>query len=200
MQALKEYQSEYKQVKWLFEGARAGRYIPTRTVEKILGHACERTSIKKEVTVHPLRHSYAKWIINLKVKGRGVRMGLLPGDLEKVPQNLSIRDCYKRIYEWHKKYGRQRLVVKREIKDAYSKAYLALLEKLPHPDEVSESCMNFIFGEVNMLMEWSYHEQDEHGIKMAAYAHFAISRRYKGINDEKFKQSKEKCSLYKDFE
>ena len=128
-------------------------------------------------------------------------MGFLPGDLEKVPQNFSIRDCYERIYKWHKKYGRQRLVVKRGVKDTYSKGYLALLDKLPNPDEASEPCMHFVFGEViHMLMEWSYHEQDEHGIKMAAYAHVAINKRYDGISDEKFKQSKEKCSLYKEFE
>lgn len=131
-------------------------------------------------------------------------MGLLPGDLEKVPQNFSIRDCYKRIYEWHKKYGKQRLIVKqgkRGIKDAYSRGYLALLEKLHHPDEISKSCMDFVFNEVIcMLMEWSYHQQDEHGIKMAAYAHFAINKRYEGIGDKKFRQSKEKCSSYKDVE
>ena len=131
-------------------------------------------------------------------------MGLLPGDLEKVPQNFSIRDCYKRIYEWHKKYGKQRLIVKqgkRGIKDAYSRGYLALLEKLHHPDEISESCMDFVFNEVIcMLMEWSYHQQDEYGIKMGAYAHFAINKRYEGIGGKKFRQSKEKRSLYKDIE
>jgi len=129
-------------------------------------------------------------------------MGLLLGDLEKVPQNFSAKDCYTGIYEWHKKYGKQRLLqVKREVlEDSYRKAYLALLESLPVPNEVSESCMDFIFNEVIcMLMEWSYHERDEYGIKMGAYAHFAVSKRYKETGNEEFKKSKEKCFLHAEF-
>lgn len=127
-------------------------------------------------------------------------MGLLPGDLEKVPENFSRKDCYRRIYEWHKKFGRQKIKEKYKRENAYSKAYLDLLEKLPHPEDVSDECMDFIFGEViYMLMEWSYHETDEYGIKMAAYAHFAINKKYSGIDDERFIKSREKCPLYEEF-
>ena len=55
------------------------------------------------------------------------------------------------------------------------------------------------FGEViYMLMEWSYHKVDEYGIKMAAYAHFAINKRYSGIRDES-SESREKRPLYEQF-
>jgi hypothetical protein len=127
-------------------------------------------------------------------------MGLLTEELEKVPKNFTRRDCYRRIYEWHKKFGEQRIKEKYQREDAYSRAYGDLIKELPHPDEISEECMDFIFGEViYMLMEWSYHEVDEFGIKIAAYAHFAINQKYEGIHDEEFQKNKEMCPLYKRF-
>jgi integrase len=56
LETLKEYWREYKPEKWLFEGAKPGRYISTRTVEKIFEHVCEKADIRKEVSVHNLRH------------------------------------------------------------------------------------------------------------------------------------------------
>ena len=52
LETLKEYWREYKPEKWLFEGAKPGRYISTRTVEKIFEHACEKADIRKDVSVH----------------------------------------------------------------------------------------------------------------------------------------------------
>jgi len=128
-------------------------------------------------------------------------MGLNPGDLEKIPKEMSAKECYERIYNWHKKHGKRRVKEKYGREDAYSRAYLNLVDALPSPNEATEEDMDFIFGEViSMLMEWSYHEEDEYGIKIGAYAHFALNKKYaKGFADEKFKKSREASKLFVDF-
>ncbi|MGC8720945.1 MAG: tyrosine-type recombinase/integrase, partial [Thermodesulforhabdaceae bacterium] len=63
LKILREYWKQYKPGKWLFEGARDGMYLSTRTVEKILEHACKRSNIRKEVSVHTLRHSFATHLL-----------------------------------------------------------------------------------------------------------------------------------------
>ena len=128
-------------------------------------------------------------------------MALNPGDLEKVPQGMSVRDCYERIYNWHKKYGETRLRERYGRDDDYSKAYLDLLNRLTLPDKTTQNDMDFVFGEViSMLMEWSYHEEDGYGIKIAAYAHFALNKQYAdGFHDKEFRKSREASELFAKF-
>lgn len=127
-------------------------------------------------------------------------MGLISGDLERVPKGTSVRECYERIYRWHKKYGRKRMKEKYQREDIYSKAYFELLDALPLPDKVQISDMDFAFGEVIFgLMEWSYHEEDEYEIKMAAYAHFAVEKQYGGLNN-RYNESRKSSPLFDKFD
>jgi hypothetical protein len=132
-------------------------------------------------------------------------MGLKEGDLEKVPDNFSIKECYEGIYKWHMSYGLERILKRNEIrrfdeKDilAYRKLMLALAQ-FP-PDKASQEDMDFIFGEVIMgLMEWSYHEEDEFGIKMGAYAHFALNKKYGNLQKQGLEKSYRESKLLKRF-
>ena len=58
LEILRRYWRGCKPEKWLFEGAKTGRYLSTRTVEKILEHACERAGIKKLSAFPPLQLCY----------------------------------------------------------------------------------------------------------------------------------------------
>jgi len=60
---LKKYWKQYKPNGWLFPGAKMDRHISTRTVEAIFETAVQETSIKKKISVHTLRHSFATHLL-----------------------------------------------------------------------------------------------------------------------------------------
>jgi len=49
------------------------------------------------------------------------------------------------------------------------------------------------------LLEWSYHREDEFGIKMAAYAQFAINKKYGNLQNKEFMRSCRESKLLKYF-
>lgn len=60
---LREYYTKYKPKEYLFEGEKGGAYSG-RSLAKVLERAVERSGIKKEVTLHTLRHSYATHLLD----------------------------------------------------------------------------------------------------------------------------------------
>ena len=81
---------------------------------------------------------------------------------------MSRREVYARISEWY------RANIERVLGDEgeYEKHSAEYILDLPDPAAVTEEQMDEAFRHVIMnLLEWGYHDKDEHGYKMAAYAH-----------------------------
>jgi integrase/recombinase XerD len=68
---LRMYWRAYKPVRYLFEGQKKGQPISRGTIQKVFKQSCTRTGIKKQATVHSLRHSFATHLlengVNLKI-------------------------------------------------------------------------------------------------------------------------------------
>jgi len=124
----------------------------------------------------------------------------LPRDkLEAVPEIFEVRDCYRRIYEWHVKHGREKIKAGYGREDIYSETYLELLDALPSPGKATAEDMAFIFGEVlGTLMEWADREEDDYGIKTGAYAQFALNKFFNGSIPQ-LEASAKKSKLYSRF-
>ena len=117
-------------------------------------------------------------------------------DIDKVPSNYRARDCYDRLFIYHKSQGKK-ILEESHGGDDYNTLYFKLREEMPSSNNASEYDMDFIFGEViSGLMEWAYDKEDRNGIKTGAYAHYALRRRYdEGYSDEEFHDSRKKSSL-----
>lgn len=56
LESLREYAKQYRLKDWLFPGEIEGSHLSERSVQKVFETMCERVGIKKEVSVHSLRH------------------------------------------------------------------------------------------------------------------------------------------------
>ena len=112
-------------------------------------------------------------------------MGLNAGDLQKV-QNLKHEEAYIRIREYYSDFIKKWNKMTNSEKTEYifgngrkssvdyvdkSLLYLENLLAKPSLDDYIDLAKNVIFKN----LEYSYHDEDDYGIKMGAYAHYIIN-------------------------
>ncbi len=63
LELLREYVKQYKPKVYLFEGQNGGKYS-VRSIQQIFNNAVKKVKIRKKVSVHTLRHSFASHLLD----------------------------------------------------------------------------------------------------------------------------------------
>lgn len=73
LKIFRKYAKEYKPDYWIFEGQSASKHLTERTVQKVFDTARRSAGIKKDVSVHSLRHSFATHLLESGVDLRYIQ-------------------------------------------------------------------------------------------------------------------------------
>lgn len=63
LDVLRIYARQYQPSEWLFPGETMVRHLTERSAQKVFECACKKAGIKKDVSIHSLRHAFATHLL-----------------------------------------------------------------------------------------------------------------------------------------
>jgi len=94
LQQLRKYYKLYDIDTWLFPGGKPGKHLTVRSVQRIFKKACRKADIKKDVSVHSLRHSFATHLLETGTDLRYIQklLGHKSSNTTEIYTHVSKRD------------------------------------------------------------------------------------------------------------
>lgn len=93
---------EYKPREWIFEGE-AGKQYSAKSIQVILKNAVTKAGIKKQVSVHTLRHSFATHLLENGANLRAIQqlLGHESITTTELYTHIDVQFLRKTILEFH---------------------------------------------------------------------------------------------------
>jgi site-specific recombinase XerD len=89
-QTLQNYLQEVKPQVYLFEGQTPGQPMGERSIQYVINEALQKTNIKKQVSMHTLRHSFATHLLEDGVNIQSIQQALGHSDMRTTMVYLHV--------------------------------------------------------------------------------------------------------------
>ena len=90
LEPLRTYYRSHRPMTWLFEGRTVGEPYSPRSLQQVVKQAAKRAGVKRPVTAHMLRHSYATHLLEAGTDIRNIQEVLGHGSIKTTERYLHV--------------------------------------------------------------------------------------------------------------